>query len=139
MALNSNVGRNGNAWIVGENIFDECSDSNVSDLVTVDDDPIVIKAFNLEQDDIILVEMVAGEGAGRYFAPFCPPYAKGQENLKSTKNVLPIALNGRYRFILQRANPAEMPAIGQVIVIWHKVAMTHEWVSAYLKCPSSAN
>lgn len=139
MALNSNVGRNGNAWIVGERIFDECSQSNVSEQVTIDDDPIVVKAFNLEQDDVLLVEMIEGEGAGRYFAPFCPPYAKGQENLRFDKNVLPIAINGRYRFVLQRVNPQEPPAIGQVIVIWHKVAMTHEWLSAYLKCPTSVN
>lgn len=136
MGLQSSVGRAGNVWSAGESdsantLFGFHSDSNLSQVITVDDDPVVVKAFNLTDGDEVLVEMVDGEGAGRMFAPFCP--RGGQENLRVDRNVLPIAIPGRYRFVLQRTDGGP-PPLGQVVVRYHKATMSHEWLTAYMRC-----
>ena len=134
MALQSKVGRPG-AFPAGESdrantLFGPTSDSNVSHTITVDDDPIVVRAFNLVDGDVVLVEMVDGEGAGRNFAPFC---ANGmQACLTNWRNVLPIAIPGRYRFILHRddGNP---PPVGLAVVRYHTATRSHEGLAAYLR------
>lgn len=134
MALHSSVGRQGNVTSGQGNpasnyLFDTESQTNLSAVVTVDDDPIVVKAFNLEATDIVLVEMVAGSGSGDVAAPFSPRGV--QESLTMNRNVLPIGMSGRYRFTLQTTGSG-LPRIGLVLVVYHKVAMTHEWVNAYM-------
>lgn len=135
MALNSNVGRRtaragGDAERAGL-IFGAESTSNLSHIVQVETDPIVVRAYNLTDGDEVLVEMVDGEGAGRMFAPFCP--FDGQATLTARRNVLPIGIPGRYRFVLQRTD-GTTPPLGQVLVRVHSVAMSHEWLSAYMQC-----
>jgi hypothetical protein len=134
MALQSKVGRSG-PWQPGESepantLFGPTSDSNVSHAVTIDDDPIVVRAFNLVDGDVVLVEMVDGEGAGRYFAPFCPNGM--QACLTNYRNVLPIAIPGRYRFVLHRDDGAP-PPVGLAVVRYHTATMSHEWLTAYLR------
>lgn len=135
MALTTNVGRSvaragGDAERAGL-IFGPESTSNLSHVVQVESDPIVVRAYNLTDGDEVLVEMVDGEGAGRMFAPFCP--FDGQSALTARRNVLPIGIPGRYRFVLQRTD-GESPALGMVVVRTHRVAMSHEWLSAYMQC-----
>lgn len=130
MALRSPVGRP-HAWPSGDTLFGPTSESNVSPVVQVDDDPIVVRAFNLTPGDEVLVEMVDGEGAGRDYAPFCP--IAGQAHLHAARNVLPIAIPGRYRFVLQRTDGG-LPPLGLVVVRYHKATMSHEWLTAYLRC-----
>lgn len=135
MAINSNVGRSlsragGDAERAGL-IFGAESTSNLSHVVQVETDPIVVRAYNLTDGDEVLVEMVDGEGAGRMFAPFCP--FDGQSSLTARRNVLPIGIPGRYRFVLQRTD-GQPPALGLVVVRTHRVAMSHEWLTAYMQC-----
>jgi len=135
MALHSQVGRP-KVWPAGESdaantLFGPHSESNVSQTITVDDDPIVVRAFNLVDGDVVLVEMVDGEGAGRQFGPFCP--INGQAHLHAARNVLPIAIPGRYRFVLHRDDGAD-PPLREVVVRYHTATMSHEWLSAYLRC-----
>ena len=134
MALQSVTGQ------AGATLFAECdphnllfgptSASNVSHIIQIDITPIIVKAFNFETHDRVRVEMVDGDGAGRNFAPFCPRGA--QESLVFTRNVLPIAIPGRYRFVLDR-DDGEAPAIGLVVVRYHDVTMMHEWLTPYLR------
>ncbi|WP_333679884.1 hypothetical protein [Dyella sp.] len=135
MALHTSVGRV-NARGSGDNegpntLFGPTSDSNVSPVIQVEDDPIVVRAFNLVEGDVVLVEMVDGEGAGRDYAPFCP--FDGQSNLTRTRNVLPIGVPGRYRFVLARDDGGE-PSIGLCTVRYQRATMSHEWLVAYLRC-----
>ncbi|MBB5448213.1 MULTISPECIES: hypothetical protein [unclassified Paraburkholderia] len=135
MALHTNIGRRqaragGDAARAGL-IFGAESSSNLSHVVQVENDPIVVRAYNLTDGDVVLVEMVDGDGAGRMFAPFCP--FDGQSALTARRNVLPIGIPGRYRFVLQRTD-GDPPALGLVVVRAHPVAMSHEWLSAYMQC-----
>ncbi|WP_167357762.1 hypothetical protein [Caballeronia temeraria] len=96
--------------------------------------PIVVRAFNLQAEDVVLVEMIDGDGAGSMFSPFCP--FDGQSTLTMKRNVLPIGLPGRYRFVLQRTDGGS-PALGLVTVRASQAPMSHEFLGAYLKCGSS--
>jgi hypothetical protein len=114
----------------GTLIFGPMSASNVSHILQIERDPIVLKGYNLTEGDEVLVEMVDGDGAGTQFAPFCP--FNGQALMTFARNVLPIGIPGRYRFILTRADGAP-PPVGQVIVRAHAVRMSVEWLTAYIQ------
>ncbi|MEB2499545.1 hypothetical protein [Burkholderia cenocepacia] len=134
MGLNASIGQPG-VWQSAENdarnlLFGPDSTGNLSHTIQVDISPIIVRAFNLDTHDRVRVEMVDGDGAGRHFAPFCPRGV--QESLVATRNVLPIAIPGRYRFVLDRDDGGQ-PAVGIVTVRYHDVTMTHEWLVAYLK------
>lgn len=134
MALQSLTGQSGVAQFAEcepkNLLFGPTSLTNLSHTIQVDNAPIIVAAFNFDAHDRILVEMVDGEGAGRNFAPFCPRGA--QESLVYTRNVLPIAIPGRYRFVLDR-DDSSPPSIGLVTVRYHEATMMHEWLTAYLK------
>ncbi|OLL27461.1 hypothetical protein BTH42_31950 [Burkholderia sp. SRS-W-2-2016] len=134
MGLQSLVGQPG-VWQSADSeprnlLFGPDSATNLSHIIQVDASPIIVRAFNLDTHDRVLVEMVDGEGAGRHFAPFCP--RGGQENLVASRNLLPIGIPGRYRFVLDR-DDGGTPALGLVTVRYHEVTMMHEWLTAYLK------
>ncbi|SIO50621.1 hypothetical protein SAMN05444172_2588 [Burkholderia sp. GAS332] len=131
MGLQTNVGRGSGGGSDDSLLFGADSDSNLSHTIQVDDDPIIVKAYNLVEGDVVLVEMVDGDGAGRAFAPFCP--INGQACLTVSRNNLPIGIPGRYRFVLSRTDGSE-PPIGQVIVRFGKATMSHEWLTAYMPC-----
>lgn len=131
MGLQTGVGRGSGGASDDSLIFGPESDSNLSHTIQVDDDPIVVKAYNLVDGDVVLVEMVDGDGAGRAFAPFCP--INGQASLTSIRNNLPIGIPGRYRFVLTRTDEGA-PAVGQVVVRFSKATMSHEWLTAYMQC-----
>ncbi|KVD35434.1 hypothetical protein WI84_16320 [Burkholderia ubonensis] len=135
MAHQSISGRGGNRASADNDsaslIFGPQSDSNVSHIVQVEHDPIVVKAYNLTDGDEVRVEMVDGDGAGSMFAPFCP--FDGQSTLTHTRTVLPIGIPGRYRFVLQRSDGGT-PPLGLVLVRAHPAQMSHDWLIAYLRC-----
>ena len=116
-------------------LFGPDSQSNLSHVLQVENDPVAIRAFNLADGDEVLVEMVGGDGAGTLYAPFCP--INGQATLTNVRNVLPIGISGRYRFVLQRSDGGT-PPVGQVTVMSARVSMSHEWLSAYMQCAAKA-
>ncbi|NML34524.1 hypothetical protein [Paraburkholderia antibiotica] len=112
-------------------IFGPLSESNVSHIVQVDTDPFVVRAYNLTEGDVVVVEMVDGDGAGSMFAPFCP--FDGQSSLTYTRNVLVIGIPGRYRFVLQRTDGEAVP-LGMAFVRAYPAQMSHDYLVAYMRC-----
>lgn len=116
-------------------IFGPLSTTNVSHVVTVEHDPLVIRCYNLTPGDLVQVEMVDGDGAGDMFAPFCP--FGGQATLTYDRNVMPIGMPGRYRFVLAR-DDGSAPPVGMVVVRAFNAQSSHDFLGAYLQ-PSIAS
>lgn len=113
-------------------LFDANSSKNLSPIFTVDDDPVQIRAYGLDEQDEIRVEMIhQGNKCGEVIAPFCP--FDGQAYLDFKKNILLIGLPGRYRLVLLRKDDSK-PSVGLVHVTVTKIAMTQQVFNAYASC-----
>ena len=117
-------------------VFDANSTSNKSPVIQVDDDPIQVRAYGLDELDEVRVEMVHGPSHVQVIAPFCP--FNGQSYLDYEKNVLLIGLPGRYRLVLVRKDESQ-PSVGLVTVTVTKIAMTQEVFNAYARCCGKDN
>lgn len=115
---------------VGDTLFDALSSTNVSPIFRVDDDPVQLRAYGLDEGDEIRVEMVyESNKCSEIIAPFCP--FNGQSYMDFKKNILLIGLPGRYRLVLMRKD-ATAPNVGLVTVTQTKIAMTQQVFHAYL-------
>lgn len=100
-------------------LFGPKSVSEVSDVVQVDDQPIIVRAHALGFGEKVLVEIVDGKNDGEYFSPF---NKQGRQvRLTRNCNVIAIATPGRYRFIL-------CGTLGIVNVLYFRASMTHEFL-----------
>ncbi|AEP36218.1 putative phage protein [Taylorella asinigenitalis MCE3] len=94
--------------------------------------PIQIRAYGLNENDLILVEMIH-KG---WYSPYCP--FNGQSYLDKNKNILLIGLSGRYRFILTTKDGSK-PSVGQVLVTHNNVEMSQQVFMAYMSCCGGEN
>lgn len=103
----------------GNELFGPQTPTEVSNVVQIDDEPIVVRAHGLRPGDRVLVEMVDGEGAGEYFSP----YMRRGSQLRLTRkcNHVAIAVPGRYRFVLEGQ-------LGLAYVRYFRASMTHEFL-----------
>lgn len=114
----------------GDALFDANSTKNLSPIFNVDDQAIQLRAYGLDEQDEIRVEMIHSTSkCGEVIAPFCP--FKGQEYLDYEKNILLIGLPGRYRLVLTRKDGTK-PSVGLVTVTATKVVMSQQVFHAYV-------
>lgn len=114
----------------GDTLFDALSSKNVSPIFRVDDDPVQLRAYGLDEGDEVRVEMVYESHQCReVIAPFCPFH--GQSYMDFKRNILLIGLPGRYRLVLSRKD-ATQPSVGLITVTQTKIAMTQQVFHAYL-------
>lgn len=79
-------------------LFDASSDSLVSHIITVDENPFVVEAFGLVAPEVVQIWTVGGYGSGQYFSQL---YINGQiAQLTSTNNKISLDVSGRYQFRL---------------------------------------
>ena len=76
----------------------------ISPVIEVHDQPVIIQAFGLTDDDCARIEMIGGCGSGDYFAPLlaecgCP------QTLCADKNMLVLYNSGRYRLNFTQGTP----------------------------------
>ncbi|OLL27462.1 hypothetical protein BTH42_31955 [Burkholderia sp. SRS-W-2-2016] len=100
-------------------VFDSSSVTNVSAVLQVDDEPVIIRAHHLGNGEQVCVELVDGSGAGEHFSPFM----RGGSQVRLTRrcNVVVLAMPGRYRFVLNGVP-------GVAYVRQFRASMTHEFL-----------
>lgn len=99
-------------------LFDSNSDSTTSHVITVDENPFVIEAFNLSGSEQVEVWQVGGTGGGQYFNPL---YVRGTKAVLSATNTkLSIDVSGRYQFRLANGG------LGTVYVAGHDANVASE-------------
>ncbi|MEB2557219.1 hypothetical protein [Burkholderia cenocepacia] len=100
-------------------LFDASSTTNVSAVVQIDDEPIIVRAHHLGEGERVQVEIVDGTGAGDHFSPYMR--AGRQVRLTRRCNVIALAMPGRYRFVLDGI-------VGVAYVRQFRASMTHEFL-----------
>ncbi|SIO50611.1 hypothetical protein SAMN05444172_2587 [Burkholderia sp. GAS332] len=103
----------------GNELFGPKTQTEISNVVQVQDEPIVIRAHHLDIGERVLVEMVDGAGAGEHFSPYMRNGC--QVALTRKCNLTAIAMPGRYRFVLEGT-------LGVAYVRYFRASMTHEFL-----------
>lgn len=105
-------------------LFNDKSTQTNSPIITIDDEPVIIRAHALAAGESANVELVDGEGEGQYFTP----YQRNGCQLKLTRkcNQIILAVPGRYRLVLNGTPGASY------IVYCRGASMTHEYLLAEL-------
>jgi hypothetical protein len=104
----------------GNELFGPSSTDEVSNVVQVDDEPIIVRAHHLGSGECVRVELVDGVGVGEHVSPYL---RRGQQvSLTRRCNQIAIGTPGRYRFVLDGAVP------GVPYVRYFRASMTHEFL-----------
>ena len=104
----------------GNELFGPASTSEISNVVQVDDEPIIVRAHHLGAGESVRVELVDGAGQGEHIGPYMR--AGYQVRLTRKCNQLALSMPGRYRFVLDGAVP------GVPYVRYFRASMTHEFL-----------
>lgn len=102
--------------------FGRASNSQTSQVFTVDQMPFYLSAFNLGSDDTITVQQVFGQGSGVEVGPFAPIHGAVQLTQQRTKVM--VDYPGRYQLV-----HAGSSALGTFTVTGFAASMTSDPIS----------
>jgi hypothetical protein len=92
----------------------------ISHVFEVADVPVVIKAFGLQTDDTLIVDMVIGTGSGDQFEAV-RLHCGCAMRMNDCLNVLVLGISGRYRLRYTWRGGESVPDnMGEFIVVQHK-------------------